>query len=163
MSSAKTARSSINGNGNAPPTTAADPRRAKVAQEHDQRYKELNKLWEEAEKDLAEIPHPRDVYFYYHTYQPDEFEHPEYACLDYLGFVRVEGGWRICYGSGDNDPDPRCRGISWKPITECTQDIRVETIPHLRKLRDMMLKVAEENVPTLDTAIADLRAALADR
>ena len=75
-------------------------------------------------------------------------------------FARSKGGWRICVDtSHDNHP---MEEMNWRPITEWSVDIRLEAVPHLSKLRELVLKAAEECVPTFEKAIADIRSTMAD-
>lgn len=122
------------------------------------RYKELNKLWEDAEADLKEIPIPVDVKYCYKSADADPMRPNEYQIHYFIGFARSKGGWRICFDIA-HDAFPEY-DFDWKPITECGVDIRLEAVPHIGKLRELVLKAAEECVPTLDKAIADLRSTL---
>ncbi|MFO0821529.1 MAG: hypothetical protein U0792_00030 [Gemmataceae bacterium] len=161
--SPQTPRFSMNGDGkqskpSQPPRTQPDARKRQVAEALNARYKELNKLWEQAEADLKELPIPVDVQIVYKSVDADS-ERPGEAQIHYhLGFCRSKGGWRICFDtSHDNFPQ---YDFDWKPITECSVDIRLEAVPHIGTLRDKVLKAAEECVPTLDKAIADLRSTM---
>jgi hypothetical protein len=139
------------------PTPLAEPRKKQLAEALGKRYSELSKLWEDAEADLREIPIPVDVRFCYRSVITDAAKPGEDQIHSYLGFVRSKGGWRICYGTADV---PSQFEIEWKPITECRVDIRLEAVPHIGKLRELVLKAGEECVPALDKAISDLRNAL---
>jgi hypothetical protein len=156
--SLKNPRFSLNGDGKHPDSPQTDQRKKQVTESLDRRYKELNKLWEDAEADLKEIPIPVDVKFCYESIDADMSRPGEHQIHSYLGFVRSKGGWRICFGA-DHDAFPLV-DIDWKPITECRVDIRMEAVPHLGKLRELVLKAAEDCLPTLDKAISDLRSTL---
>jgi hypothetical protein len=153
--SSKNPRFSLNGDGRHLPQPQADPRKKQVVEALSQRYKELNKLWEDAEADLKEIPIPIDVPLCYKSVDADSERPGEYQIRSYLAFARSKGGWRICYGT-QHDAFPEY-DYDWKPITECRVDIRLEAVPHIGELRELVLKKAEECVPALDKAIADLR------
>jgi hypothetical protein len=156
--STKNPRFSVNGDANQPDRTQADERKKQVILALDSRYKDLNKLWEEAEADLKQIPIPVDVPYRYKSNFADHPVGPGPQIHDYLGFVKSKGGWRICYGSL-HDAFPE-QDFDWKPITECTYDHRIQALPHIEKLREKVLKQAEECVVTLDKAIAHVRKTL---
>jgi hypothetical protein len=153
--SSKNPRFSLNGDGKQPEQSQLDPRKKQVVEALSKRYKELNKLWEDAEADLKEIPVPVDIRFCYESVDADPERPGEYQIHSFLAFARSKGGWRICFGTA-HDAFPQC-DFDWKPITECRVDIRLEAVPHIGKLRELVLKAGEECVPTLDKAIADLR------
>jgi hypothetical protein len=156
--SSKNPRFSLNGDGKHPHQPPPDPRKKQVVEALSTRYKELNKLWEDAEADLKEIPIPVDVKHRYKSVDADPMRPNEYQIHHYIAFARSKGGWRICYDAA-HDAFPEY-DWDWKPITECRVDIRLEAVPHIGKLRELVLKAAEECVPTLDKAIADLRSTL---
>ena len=124
------------------------------------RFAELNKLWRVAEEELQKIPIPVDVLLMYASEDTNE-DRPDRARISfYLGFVKSAGGWRICHGQTHDDfPE---YGYGWKPITECPLDVRVKAVPHIGMLRERVLQVAEECLPRIDKAIANLRNAIAD-
>ena len=153
--SSKTSRFSLNGDGKHPDQSQFNPRKKQVVEALSTRYKELNKLWENAEADLKEIPIPVDVPHLYKSVDADPERPGEHQIHSYIGIVRSTGGWRICSG-GTHDAFHEC-DYNWTPITECPVDIRLEAVPHLGELHDRVLKAAEDCVPTLDRAIADLR------
>jgi hypothetical protein len=153
--SSKNPRFSLNGDGKDPEQPQLDPRKQQVVEALTTRYKELNKLWEDAEADLKEIPIPVDVKYPYKSEDADPMRPNEYMIRHYIAFARSKGGWRICHDT-THDGYPEY-DFDWKPITECRVDIRQEAVPHIGKLRELVLKAAEDCVPTLDKAIADLR------
>jgi hypothetical protein len=161
--SSQNPRFSMNGDGKHP--KPPQPKQAQPDTRHQQtaaalntRYRELNKLWEQAEANLKELPIPVDVQFVYKSVDADP-ERPNEEQIHYhLGFARSKGGWRICVAFSD-DHSPMA-DLEWRPITECSVDIRLEAVPHLAKLRELVLKAAEDCVPTFDKAIADLRSTM---
>jgi hypothetical protein len=163
--SSVTPRFSMNGDGkhpkpSQPKPTPTDPRKQKLAEALNARYAELNKLWEKAEAGLRELPIPVDVQFVYKSVDADPERPNEHQINYHLGFCRSKGGWRICADTS-HDAFPLA-DFDWKPITECSVDTRLEAVAHLPKLREMVLKAAEDCVPTFDKAIADLRSTMAD-
>jgi hypothetical protein len=152
--SAHKSRFSHNGDGKSPENNPADERQQQVVEALGKRYKQLNALWEAAEASLKKIPIPLDVPLLLKSYDADPAR-PGEQIRTYLGFVRSKGGWRICYCT-EHDGFPQYDN-DWKPITECSVDIRLEAVPRIGELRELVLKKAEECVPTLDKAIEDLR------
>ena len=141
-----------------PKSAPTDPRKQQAVEALNKRYKELNKLWEDAEASLKEIPVPCDVILTYKSVEAYPDRHNGAGIHSQLGFVRAKGGWRICQDTSHDDfPE---LDYDWKPITECRIDIRLEAVPHIGKLRELVLKAAEDCVPTLDKAIAELRSSL---
>lgn len=154
--SSKNPRFSLNGDGKHPEPLSPDHRKEKVVAALGKRYKALNQLWENAEADLKEIPVPVDVPYRYKSVSVDEPHEPRgFEMHFYIGFVKSKGGWRICHGT-QHDGYPEY-DYDWKPITECSVDIRLEAAPHINKLRERVLEKAEECVTTLDRTISDFR------
>jgi hypothetical protein len=120
-----------------------------------ERYDKLNALWIEAEDELSAIHIPNGVEFSYsHCQDP---ENPGYACYSCLGLQKIKGKWRICHGwSSDRYPDVD----DWTPITECSAAIRATVGRHLPKLREAVVKSAENFIPIVEKGIDELRAAL---
>jgi hypothetical protein len=136
-----------------------------VAEALDSRFKVLNKLWEDAEAELRQIPMPEDVVpKHFKSISLDPPNEPRGDSLYYfLGFVKSKGGWRICVGAlYEVSSQPPDDDYHWKPITECSLDVRVECVPHIGKLYQEVLKKAEACVPKLDEAIDALRSTLND-
>src|SRR4051812_43311875 len=94
--SSKNPRFSLNGDGKHPHQPPPDPRKKQVVEALSTRYKELNKLWEDAEADLKEIPIPVDVKYRYRSEDADPTRPNEYQIHYYIAFAKSKGGWRIC-------------------------------------------------------------------
>jgi len=142
-----------------PEAPSTDQRKKQVVAALNTRYKELNKLWEDAEADLREIPIPIDVKYRYKS-EPADPDRPDlYENHYYIAFAKSKGGWRICIDiiHDDGNPEPH---FDWTPIAECVVDLRLEAVAHIGALRELVLKAAEECVPTFDKAIADLRSTM---
>jgi hypothetical protein len=119
-------------------------------EDHRKRCAERDKLWEEAEKDLAEIPVPRNVFVFF----------PSDGVFDCLGFIGRDGTRRLCWTCDDSTtpPDPmNAVEQDWRPLNECSQEARMKAVAYIGALRDEMLTAAEENLAKLDKEIADLR------
>lgn len=150
-------RFSLNGDGKTPSSDVVE-RQRQVAKDLSARFKQLNSLWLDAEESLKTIPLPVDAHIQYASDDVYD-EHPGGPQIVHcLGFVKSSGGWRICNGSR-HDEYPE-HGFDWKPITECTLDLRVKLIPHLGKLREKVFEAAEQCVPRLDQALEDFRKTL---
>ena len=119
------------------------------------RYDELNALWLQAEEQLTKFHIPCFVYCKYDEYQ-DPADQPGFMTSKYLLLQKIKGKWRICYGLVDDwDVDH-----GWTPITECSAHVRVEAARHLDKLREKVVKSAEDFIPKVDEAIKTLAAAV---
>lgn len=122
-----------------------------------QRYDQLNALWEKAEEQITKFHIPRPVCYEYEAlcaFQYGEEEPYEGCCL---GVQKVKGKWRICHGTyyycappGDDEPD-------WKPIIECSAEVRASAVEHLEGLREKVVESAEKFVPVVEEAIEKLR------
>src|SRR5579884_1635348 len=91
---------SLNGDGKHPKPSDSkkaqpDARKRQAAEALNARYKELNKLWEQAEASLKELPIPVDVHLVYESVDADPMRPGEAQIHSHLGFVRSKGGWRI--------------------------------------------------------------------
>jgi hypothetical protein len=131
----------------------------------EERFEQLNALWKQAEAALKKIPLPVDCFITYDKVEicEDPGSSDPRPTGDFLyhllGFVKSVGGWRICHVVTDAyAEDGR---YSWKPITECPLDVRLEAAAHIGKLREAVLKKAAECVPMLDKAINELGKILA--
>lgn len=125
------------------------------------KFDELNKLWSKAEAQLRRIPIPVEVSICYRTEKAwgEEIE-PDagFQIRSFLGFTKLGDGWRICFGEAD-DCCPRPE-MEWKPIADCSAEIRLEAIPHLNALREQVIEEAAAYVGTLETAISNLSGTL---
>ncbi len=122
------------------------------------RYDELNALWFQAEQELTKLHIPRPVECQYREYLDDLYDNNSRTC-ESLGVQKVKGKWRICHAVYLAYSSPEdCSG--WTPITDCSVETRVEAAKHLPKLRDAVVKSAEDFVPQVDSAIDELKKAL---
>ena len=145
-------RLSMNGDGEKPPDR--DEREKQVIKALSGRYDELEALWEEAEKDLKRFRVPHEVHHRYKQF----VETRNGLSWDYfLGFLRYGKDWRICHCVFCDRCDDE---FEWKPVVECTVDVRLETVPHFAELRKKVVEAAEKFVPKLEKAIASFRETL---
>jgi len=122
------------------------------------RYDALNALWKQAEDQLRQFLVPTSVVVPTDAYvEPDEPPDWGEETRESIGWVKLNGAWRICLGTAIPQTN---WATTWKPITECTFDIRKEYVEHFPKLREAVELKARETVPELDEAIAKLSATL---
>jgi len=135
-----------------------DQRAEKARKELFARYDQLNALWEKAEERLTRyhvpIPVQSTLIYYDEQYNPD----PDTGALCFcLGLQKIKGKWRICYGEyysmQQHDAD-------WRPITECSAEIRVDAVRQLPRLEMAVVESAEKFIPSVDSAIQALTEAL---
>lgn len=150
-----TNRFSPNGDGRHSPPPP-DDRERRVVSQLSTRYKELTSLWEEAEERLRKFHIPVDVHVRYKSEDVFHNAHPTGEEVhSYLGFVRWAGSWRICHClNHDGHPES---DFEWKPVTDCRLDVRLEAIPYIDKLHEVVVEAAEQCVPKLDEALATFR------
>jgi hypothetical protein len=155
-------RFSLNGDGGSDEEEPSRDDKQDVVQILHVKFEELNSLLERAEKHLKRIPIPQDVTIRYKSElaDPDPQTSTGDEIHSYLGFVKFGRGWRLCYGQ-DHDGFPECP-LVWKPVTDCSSDVRLEAVPHLTVLRDAVLAEAGKCVGALDEAIGKLSSTLAD-
>jgi len=110
------------------------------------RYTKLNEVWADAEADLKQFPIP-------HYVEVIADDHDSWC--SYLGFVKVKGAWRICWGSlHQQDPE---QDYGWTPVGECTLDVRLKAVQHFVPLREKVRTAAEKTVAEVDDAISTLQ------
>ena len=118
------------------------------------RYDQIEALWNKAEEDLKRFRIPHAVE---HCYASDYEGYPTHYSLVWMRYGK---GWRIChevrtaYSEIDEKHPDECE---WKPIIECSLDVRLAMIPHFEALRKKVIEAAEKAVPTLDEAISSFR------
>jgi len=123
-----------------------------------ERYDQLNALWLEAEKQLSKFHIPCPVCYEYATDEEYSGQHYCPVIGHCLGLQKVKGQWRICYGTYFY-PAPE-EDSGWKPITECSAEVRVSAASHLPRFRERVVESAEEFIPKVDKAITELKEAL---
>lgn len=124
------------------------------------RYEQLDALWHQAEEDLkrfrlhsvvATAPFKSFPLF------ENDFDGKGPHEYHFLGFLRCGKSWRICYGVSCDAPNGAEDEPHWTPISDCSVDVRIETIPVFEELRKKVVETAEESVPKLDTALENFR------
>jgi hypothetical protein len=133
-----------------------DKKNLEVRESLEERLNRLNALWEQIEEKLIALQTPRQVSVVY-----DSQTNPETGEIIHsmLGLAKIGGNWRLCHDFlHDSDPFES----NWKPITDCSAEIRVEAAQHVTKLKEEIIRTAEEFLPKIDNAIASLDKMLSD-
>lgn len=124
----------------------------------DERYGQINQLWKEAEKRLKRFSVPEDVSVIYHmepvTFQNSPNPNDDYTVMGYrhLGFCRLRTGWVICFATSlEDDSD---RELDWRPIAECSVEVRLHAVEGLKKLKSKVIECAGNSLATLEQTIA---------
>ena len=137
---------------------SADSREHELIANLNGRYDEINKLWTQAEQRLKRFPIPTDVHVVINSNPASNDPREDRSISEALGYVKSCGGWRICFGTyHDGYPD---EDWSWKPLLDCSLDVRISAIPHLTKLKGGVVEAAEKSIATLDAGISELRDAV---
>ena len=132
-----------------------DPKPEDPATALNKRFDRLNALWQMGEARLKMVPLPVDASVVMHTHYADEWLQ-EIKSEQRLGFVKSKGGWKICIGVVDYQPD----GASWTPVGECTYEQRLAAVAFFSKLQQAVYVAANEEKNKLDDAIRVMEEAL---
>lgn len=115
-----------------------------------QRYDQLNALWQKAEEQLRKNHIPRAVHYDIPIADPNPDDNEWHESLS---LQKIQGEWRICHGGcWDYAPED----LEWRPIVECSVEIRVEAVRHLPGLRQAAVESAETFIPEVESAIQQL-------
>jgi hypothetical protein len=149
-------------NGKAKPAHVHNPAELEVRNKAlrtktDERLNHLTELWREIEKQLIGRQQPHQVYYVYHTERHCSGE--EGYCI---GIAKYAGKWRLCLGEYAEDyNDCDAVSISWRPITDCTKEERINVARYVKKLDQKIVETGEQMLPKLDEAICHLEDQLA--
>ena len=112
-------------------------------------FDELNKTWEKIEQFFRKQGILRDVEL---ALKPlEDVQYGPYADT-LIGIQKRRGEWRICYGiSHYNNPNQE---TDWTAIPECSTELRVELLDHVKDLFAELVKTNEEFIPELEQAVA---------
>jgi hypothetical protein len=139
-------------------------------------YEQLNRTWQEAEDLLLSIHLGREVAVLLYDEDPGTFGHyhPEREGWNnadsiesdgwshYLAVTKRLGDWRLCYVSVPTGYDWDNDWVGeWKPIRECTKEIRVEAANDLPKLLAAVVAEAEKFGSEVEAAVGTLKEAVA--
>jgi hypothetical protein len=140
---------------NGSPDFSPAERGRKVDETLSSRFDILNQHLKEVEKCLKKLKPPHQVWV---SYGPEVDERGNYIgrsnVPDMLGLAEHEGKWRLCHAydaSGDGD----LRDLL--PLADCSIDIRIDAVPHLRELHQRIVEAKEAYVPDVDKAIQELK------
>ena len=98
---------------------------------------------------------PRHIH---HTYATDFDDSCGISSCEMLGLQRHGNKWRICYGTDHDMSD----GPSWRPINDCSTEVRVQAAKHIEALMEEVVKSGKEYIPEIKKAIESLENALGD-
>ena len=119
-------------------------------------YDKLNESYEAAEKILKDMKMPLEARHEYRFVVDDDYDPQGQGTEFYLGFVKYDGKWQICHGTGRRY-DTHDEGICWKPIRETAVEDRVRAASHLGKLKLALIDAKEKFIPKVDKAIQDIQ------
>jgi hypothetical protein len=142
------------------PPTPADAHESQIIAALAGRYDQLDALWQHAEEDLKRFRlHSVVATAPFKSFPLFDNDHDGSGPREYhfLGFLRCGKSWRICYGVSQDMPSGVEDEPHWTPISDCSVDQRIETIPVFEELRKKVVETAEQSVPKLDTALQNFR------
>jgi hypothetical protein len=151
-------RFSVNGTGQEGKSAPLAERHRKADQALAERYERLGAKLAETEKYLRALHLPRPIHASYNERSLDYGEQE----WDTVSFVRYKGEWRLCHAhccsyDADENTEP-----AWKPVAECSTDVRLEAIAQLGKLKIEAAKAKEEYVNKVDSALEQIDKFLSD-
>ncbi len=118
------------------------------------RLEQLNAVIEEHEKQFKAMKLARDAM---HAYRSHTMEDDHRNCIGeinwYVGMIKMKGGWRLCYANEHEHYNWPDESIDWKPLVECSIEQRIDAVPHIKTLREAIVKSKESLVPELEKAI----------
>jgi len=135
-------------NGNQPPLAK---RNEVLRTETEKKLDQLTELWNSVECKILGMQPPRHIS---HTFSTEESGHGS-TYYQLLGLQRYGNKWRLCYGTGD-DFEPE-EGFSWRPINDCSTEIRVMAANHINALMEEVVRSGKEYLPEIDKAIGKLK------
>src|SRR4051794_25361340 len=95
---------------------------------------QINELLAEAEKKLKALQPTHNAAILIDADLPDNCE---WQFKRYLGFIKCDSMWRICYSAYEESvlyPE-QCRGdTGWKPLADCPRTIRAQVVSRFPEL-----------------------------
>jgi len=126
-----------------------DERNDEVNQALEARFSQLNSALESQEARLKGMKITKETSVMYH----EGYESwGQYQC--FIGMVKVRGAWRLCHAI--YCPETNEEYLEWKPIVEASVSERLSAATHIDKLRAEIVRVKEELIPEVETAISKL-------
>jgi hypothetical protein len=122
---------------------------------------QVNRLWVEAEAKVLAINPGRPVVTIIKVDEPADEDPPgSVAAVHLLGLFKIQGNWRLGYGLGPEEVEYWEHPYSWKPITECSLEQRLEAAKALESLMKNLIEAREERTSKAEVAAGALAEAL---
>ena len=126
------------------------------------RYDRLSQLWAEAEKKLKALKPPHPVWIEYGHELMDPPEHSPQS-WKLLALTKFNGNWRICHATNDSMNDSGSGSVfDLHPLVECSAQIRIEAVKHIRELHLAIVRAKEEYIHQADEAVKELAQAVSE-
>jgi hypothetical protein len=143
-------------NGKPPFIEPISKRNEAVRSEIEKKLDHLTELWNAVEGKVLSMQPPRHIKFYFDSQTDDHSGMSQYSCL---GLQRYGGKWRLCYAW---DSDWHDGALDWRPVVDCSTEIRVDAAKHIEKLLEEVVKSGKEYLPEVDEAVRCLENVLGD-
>ena len=118
------------------------------------KYDQLTKAWQAAEKLIGHVPCP--VLLKVNETETADID-GRYVLTEFLGVQRINNTWRLCYGTVRDDYEDIA---DWKPVVDCTVEVRVQMAHKFKELLAEIEKVRVAFIPLVDIAISALNAVI---
>jgi hypothetical protein len=142
-------------NGKQPFPEPLSKRNEAVRTEIERKLDHLTQLWNAVEERILSMQPPRRILLNY-AKSYDDGGMAEYECL---GLQRHGNKWRVCYAW---DADWTDEAPDWRPIVDCSTEVRVEAAKHIEVLMEEVVKSGKNYIPKVDEAVQRLEKALGD-
>jgi hypothetical protein len=123
------------------------------------RFAQLAKKIGDAEEYFASLRLPGLIFVAYNQEQGEFSPHDDQ--WEGLGFIKLSGKWRLCYAYVNQAMLDVIEGPEWKPLVDCSTDIRLEAIGKLHELKMEALRAKEEYARKVDEAMNEIDKVLA--
>jgi hypothetical protein len=130
-----------------------------VRSETERLLNHLTELWGAVETKILSMQPPRHIECEYEA--SEYWDVQENYCIvvhEFLGLQRHGNKWRVCYGYSSSEVPE----MSWRPINDCSTEVRVEAAKHIDKLMEEVVRSGKEYIPKVKSAIESLENAIAD-
>lgn len=129
---------------------------AQISEALNAQYEKLSKAWKKCETRAKKLMVPHDVDVHFDPWlAPDGREY-----CSRLGLVKLSGEWKICFGPEYFDPQTGEDGVDWRPVLDCSFDIRVKAVEYFPELMEKLKREAAKAITLIDEAIAKLEGTL---
>jgi hypothetical protein len=140
-------------NGKLPFPEPLGKRNDAIRTEIEKKLDHLTELWNAVEGKILSMQPPRHISHLFATYTADNGM-SQYECL---GLQRHGGKWRICFA---RDNDWTDEAPNWRPIVDCSTEVRVEAAKHIEAFMEEVVKSGKDYIPKVDEAVSSLTNAL---